>query len=280
MNTQKRNKIAGAIYGFVIGDAMGATTEFMNEEQICKAYGKVKNIIGGGWLNLKAGDVTDDTEMTICIMDAIIMTFISDNMEVSKAEIFESCCVRNFIDWYKSKPKDIGAQCSKAINFMIRGCRVPEDELALGNGSLMRAMPLALLNLPYTNELQGRLTHNNDECSDIILEYTRLIQEYLNNNYIYLYNNIGKSLWKPSGYILNTFNNSVYWSKKNSFEEAIIGAVNHGGDADTIAAITGSLAGAKFGYNAIPKRWIKQLNPKVKKYLENYKYFVFTCLQI
>lgn len=44
-----KNKIAGAVYGFAIGDAMGATTEFMTHEQIRKVYGKVTNIIGGGW---------------------------------------------------------------------------------------------------------------------------------------------------------------------------------------------------------------------------------------
>lgn len=46
MNTI-RNKIAGVIYGFAIGDAMGATTEFMNPKQIKKQYGKVTDIIGG-----------------------------------------------------------------------------------------------------------------------------------------------------------------------------------------------------------------------------------------
>ena len=37
---------------------------------------------------------------------------------------------------------------------------------------------------------------------------------------------------------------------------------------------------AKFGYDNIPKRWIEQLNPEVKNFLENYKYFVFTYVQI
>jgi len=35
--------------------------------------------------------------------------------------------------------------------------------------------------LPYFNIVQGELTHNNRLCSMIILDYTRLIQDYINN---------------------------------------------------------------------------------------------------
>ena len=47
-------------------------------------------------------------------------------------------------------------------------------------------------------------------------------------------------------------------------------AVNAGGDADTIAAITGSLAGALYGYDAIPQRWIDKLSTDVKNDLDKY----------
>lgn len=74
-----KNKIAGAMYGFAIGDAMGATTEFMNPTEIKKKYGKVTDIIGGGWLNLKAGEVTDDTQMTMCVIEAVMNSDRLDN---------------------------------------------------------------------------------------------------------------------------------------------------------------------------------------------------------
>ena len=45
--TSFQSKIKGALYGFAIGDAMGATTEFMTEASIKAQHGKVKNIIGG-----------------------------------------------------------------------------------------------------------------------------------------------------------------------------------------------------------------------------------------
>lgn len=268
-----RNKIAGAIYGFAIGDAMGATTEFMDAKQIKRKYGQVTDIIGGGWLDLEPGEITDDTQMTICVMNAIMS-------QPETTDKFIACCEKNFVLWMNSRPKDIGAQCARAINDLMFGKKTHLDVQALGNGSLMRAMPLAVLGLPFWNIMQGRITHNNQICSDFILGYSGLIQDYLNDRLTDKYVNKMKSLLEPTGYIVNTFNNSVYWSRKDSFEEAIIGAVNHGGDADTIAAIAGSLAGAKFGYDAIPERWIDQLDPDVKNTLEKYKYFVFSCLQI
>lgn len=270
LSTKKRDKVAGAIYGFAIGDAMGATTEFATDDEVRKIYGKVTSIVGGGWLDLKPGDVTDDTEMTMCVMDALI----KHPYRLGK---FEKACADNFIDWMESNPKDIGGQCAKGIYALVLGKRVAVDSNALGNGSLMRAMPCALLNNVVFNVEQGKLTHNNLECSKTIENYSRLIQNYLNDNYVDIKTTF---LMEPSGHVKNTFNNSVYWSQKDSFEKAIVGAVNHGGDADTIAAITGSIAGAKFGFSNIPKKWLNQLNPDIKEFLENFKNFVFTYLQI
>lgn len=276
MNTKKRDKIAGAIYGFAIGDAMGATTEFMSKNEIRKTYGSVTNIIGGGWLKLKPGEVTDDTQMTMCVMKSLIHTL---EHEDPLGSLFMKHLREEFIEWFKSGPKDIGGQCFKGIQEMIQLKRLSasENSMALGNGSLMRAMPCAILDKPFLNQLQSRMTHNNEECTKIVNLYSRLIQNHLNDENISIKTTC---LVEPSGHVRSTFNNSVYWSQKETFKEAIIGAVNHGGDADTIAAITGSIAGAKFGFKRIPKAWVKQLRPEVKMYLERFKEFVFDYLEI
>lgn len=49
MSTNLKDKILGSLVGFAIGDAMGATTEFMTKEQIEQKYGQVNDVIGGGW---------------------------------------------------------------------------------------------------------------------------------------------------------------------------------------------------------------------------------------
>jgi ADP-ribosyl-[dinitrogen reductase] hydrolase len=269
------DKIAGSVFGFAIGDAMGATTEFMTDKQIRRTYGKVTNIIGKGWLDLNPGEVTDDTEMTMCVMDALMK--YPDNQEK-----FLKACGDNFIEWFKSGPKDIGNQCLKGIERIMSGEHVSwnRDRDALGNGSLMRAMPCALLNKDKFNILQGSLTHRNRDCSSFIQIYTSLIQTYLSDK-----SNVknivrAEKLLNPSGHVKNTLNNSIYWTENSeTFKDAIINAVNHGGDADTIAAITGSLAGAKYGFSNIPKKWIDQLNPDVKIFLKKFIKFTKNYLQ-
>ena len=51
------------------------------------------------------------------------------------------------------------------------------------------------------------------------------------------------------------------WAARNSdsFEECLLLAVNLKGDADTIGAVAGQIAGAMYGYQAIPERWLNQL---------------------
>ena len=66
------DRARAAFIGMAVGDALGATVEFMTATEIASKYGTFRDIIGGGWLRLKPGQVTDDTEMALCIGRAII----------------------------------------------------------------------------------------------------------------------------------------------------------------------------------------------------------------
>lgn len=278
------NKILGSLVGFAIGDAMGATTEFMSEKDIKKTLGQVTDIIGGGWLNLKAGEVTDDTQMTLCVCEAIDFTFSGMEVKLPFVSKFLDRCCNNFSDWFDEKPKDIGGTCRRVISLgksfqkSTLWFSLADDPDALGNGSLMRTMPIVLSGLgSLTAMLQGRLTHNNETCDTVIKRYYNVLEKILNGHE--LKNSMVDKLYEPTGHVLNTLNNSLYWATKtDTFEDAIIGAVNHGGDADTIAAITGSLVGAKYGFDAIPSRWIDQLDSNVLEKMKKYtKIFEKVC---
>lgn len=265
------NKVLGSLLGFAIGDAMGATTEFMTQDEISHKYGKVDDIIGGGWLNLKAGEVTDDTQM---------MTIVAKS-RMKGLETFTKNCCSGFVDWLSRGPKDVGGACRAAI---LQGGRKSPDEwmllsmerqkahqrLDLGNGAVMRALFLALNGEPNLAVHQGRLTHNNYISDSYIRDYCYAVIRALRFQECWPGNNEKPELMAPTGHVENSVKNAIYWSfNARNFREAIIGPVNHGGDADTIAALTGGIAGAHFGKDHIPKKWIEELNQNVTKDMEN-----------
>ena len=270
---ETKDRIAGALYGFAIGDAMGATTEFMTRKEIERVHGQVTDIIGGGWLHLRPGEVTDDTEMTLCVADAL--------MRAKNTKDFKKKCRRNFISWRNSEPRDIGGTCYRGILCLSDNKEVPYNSRALGNGSLMRALPCALAENLDWNLIQGDFTHKNNTCRSIISDYQNLISWLIVGSVTMLdsYRETVTSLQPPTGYVMNTYNNALYWALKDSFKESIIGAVNDGGDADTIAAITGSISGARFGYSQIPEEWIQKLNPQVKNLLDIFTEYLTTELE-
>ena len=68
---------------------------------------------------------------------------------------------------------------------------------------------------------------------------------------------------KSTGYVVDTLEAAV-WCLMNtsSFEECVLKAVNLGDDTDTVGAVAGSLAGALYGYDSIPKCWLDTLAKK------------------
>jgi ADP-ribosyl-[dinitrogen reductase] hydrolase len=80
----------------------------------------------------------------------------------------------------------------------------------------------------------------------------------------------GKRRDNPSGYIVDTLQ-AVFQAffETDSFEDCLIEVVNRGGDADTTGAIAGMLAGARYGPNALPRRWLKALSPDIRNACES-----------
>ncbi|HSO84778.1 ADP-ribosylglycohydrolase family protein, partial [Thiocapsa sp.] len=91
-------RAAGAYLGLAVGDALGATVEFMTPREIREVYGEHRNLIGGGWLRLRKGRVTDDTEMSLALGNSILAAGCVDAHAIAEA----------FSDWMRTKPVDIG----------------------------------------------------------------------------------------------------------------------------------------------------------------------------
>jgi ADP-ribosyl-[dinitrogen reductase] hydrolase len=270
-----RNRARAAFIGMAIGDALGATLEFMTASEIKAKYGLFKEITGGGWLRLKPGQITDDTEMALCIARAIVE---------AQGWSLEGIA-RNFAVWLKSRPVDCGDTCRKGIrNYMLNGLlETKPNEWDAGNGAAMRMLPVALYSLPddallktYTVE-QAHITHNNPVSDAACLCLGKLLhmalcgaeKSRLRGEVNGLVARFPTYNFEPyrglaSSYVVDTLQTVFHWFfRGRSFEECVVGVVNQGADADTTGAICGMLAGAYYGMESIPPRWIKKLDQKV-----------------
>ena len=270
-----RDRALGSFLGLAIGDALGATVEFMTAGEIACQYKVHNQIIGGGWLRLKAGRVTDDTEMALALGSALIASGGWNLRAIAEA----------FAHWMKSKPIDIGNTCRRGIcRYLADGslCAPPAEEDG-GTGAAMRNLATVLASLE-SDELvirrsieQGHLTHNHPKSDAATATIARMTRRLLLEGGQASCNQIANDLvsqhpsfrFKPwpgnaSGYIVDTVQ-TVFdgFFQTGSFEDCLVRVVNRGGDADTTGALAGQLAGALYGVQNIPARWLKQLDPKI-----------------
>lgn len=270
-----RDRARAAFIGMAIGDALGATVEFMTAAEIAAKYGTFRDIVGGGWLRLKPGQVTDDTEMALCIARAI----------VKKQGWSTEAVAGNFAAWLKSRPVDCGDTCRKGIRaYMLHGqLKSPPNEWDAGNGAAMRILPVALFSLPDEELLkkyvleQAHITHNNPASDTACLCLGQLLhlaicgagKSRLRHHVNGLVARFPTFTFVPyhglaTGYVIDTMQTVFHWFfRGRSFEECLVGTVNQGGDADTTGAICGMLAGAYYGMDAIPKRWMKKMDNRI-----------------
>jgi ADP-ribosyl-[dinitrogen reductase] hydrolase len=278
--TSKPNDIydraIGAYLGLAVGDALGATVEFMTPREIREVHGQHCNLIGGGWLRLRKGRVTDDTEMSLALGSSIIAAGGVDARAIAEA----------FSDWMRTKPVDIGHTVRRGISqYRLTGlCEAPENDNDAGNGACMRCLPIALFTLgaaPETvaeaNRIQSHVTHHSPLADAGTLTVIRMVQAALLGRPKADLRTLAEDLVaaqpqyrfdrrrmeNPGGYLVETLR-AVFQSllATDSFEAALVDVVNRGGDADTTGAILGSIAGALFGSDAIPRRWLSVLDKK------------------
>ena len=264
-----------AFIGLAIGDALGGPVEFMTAHEIAAKYGILKDIVGGGWLRLKPGNVTDDTEMALCIGRALVtagcwtLTGIADN----------------FAAWLKSKPADVGDTCRRGIrNYILKGSlATPFNEWDAGNGALMRMLPVALFTLGDERMMancvvaQARLTHNHPLSDAACVVMGKLLhlallgasKTRMRHELELLFRDHEKFRFHAykglsTGYVVDTMQTVLYnFFRGRNFEECLVDTVKRGGDADTTGAIVGALAGAYYGEESIPRRWLKRMNRQV-----------------
>jgi ADP-ribosyl-[dinitrogen reductase] hydrolase len=273
------DRAMAAYVGLAIGDALGATVEFLTPNEIRHQIGVHGNLTGGGWLRLKAGQVTDDTTMALALGESILAAGSVDAR--AAAEAFDA--------WMRAKPVDIGNTVRRnLITFRRTGHpQAAASEHDAGNGAAMRVLPVALKcygqpekTTKIANSAQAHVTHHNAlsdaACETLIFMVQdliagrdvveieseragRLVAEYP----VFAYDR--KRRDNPSGFVVESMQAVLQaFFATDNFEDCLIDVVNRGGDADTTGAIAGMLAGARYGYPAIPQRWLKALDASTR----------------
>lgn len=266
----------GAYLGFAVGDALGATVEFMTAGEIAAVHGVLREIVGGGWLRLKRGQVTDDTQLCLALGEALLASDGWDLREVADG----------FVRWMRRGPVDIGHTCRRGIRrYVVNGSLSAEPAAdSAGNGAAMRNLPLALATLgddaafAERSLAQAHLTHHHPLSDAATLALGRMTQQLVRgapraeiraaaDEWVARHPEFRYAPWpgRTSGYIVDTMQTvfDAFFSTEN-FEDCVVRAVNRGGDADTAGALAAQLAGACYGVTTIPARWLRRLDPVVQ----------------
>lgn len=271
-----RSRALGAYLGLACGDALGATVEFLTKGEIAHQYGVHKHIKGGGWLKLPAGHVTDDTEMAIHLGRAILA---GPDWDVRRA-------ADEFAIWLKGVPVDVGDTTRRGIRrYIMHGTlSEPPGEHLAGNGAAMRLLPVPLATLGDEDAMerwsleQAHITHNNHLSDAAVLTLGRMVQRLILGGGVKDVREEANALvakhrafkFQPyrnlsTAFIVDTIQTVFhYYFQTDSIESCVVETVNQGGDADTTGAIAGMLAGATYGVENIPSRWLRKLDPAVQ----------------
>lgn len=286
----QQSRFTAALLGLAVGDALGTTVEFMEPGR----FEPVTEMVGGGPFGLPAGAWTDDTSMALCLADSLIACREFDPVDQLERYLrwwrdgHNSSIGHCF---------DIGGSTRRALaRFEQTGEPFPgdADPQGAGNAPLMRLAPIPLAwaswpELAMENAaLSARTTHGDRRAADAARlmallmiralsgrEKQQVLMPFdgaeISKNFGELHPEVaavaaGSFAEKEppeiqgSGFVVSSLEAALWaLNSTNSWEEGALAAVNLGDDADTTAAIYGQLAGAIYGIEAIPRRWLEKL---------------------
>ena len=284
-------KAKGILFGLAIGDALGYPTEFMSLSQIKGEYGP-QGIQG---LPKSPSLFTDDTQMSIAIAEALIKTGNKDIVTIMEA--VKNNFVKWYHSPENNRAP--GKTCLTGVANMERGLHWSKSGVARskGCGSAMRAAPIGYFYQHDLNKLKeiahatGICTHGHPTGDAACIAAAYLVKLALNG--ISLGKMIPELLDFTSG-ISEEFDQAILkieecldWDDEekalshlgrgwigeeavalalycflkypNDYKKVVLRGANTDGDSDSIACIAGSISGARLGFDAIPKAWIKNI---------------------
>ncbi len=283
-NITLASRLAGAVWGHLVGDATGVPYEFgppMRAEDVVFGHTGSHHQPAGTW--------SDDGALMLALLDSLL-----------KARFNPEDQGKRSLSWYRkgtyapgAKLFDVGTttwEAMAALQSRVPALDAgPTGERSCGNGSLMRILPVALLGpdirparLVERAHLASRVTHGHPRCQVTCAVYCLAVTALLRGqspddalawalaeyplacgdtpeleHHAAAFEELRTWTSRSGrGFVLDSF-----WSAWDAFAGAadyadtIRRAIAYGGDTDTTAAIAGGLAGARWGWESIPLEW-------------------------
>jgi len=287
--SDERSRAEGALVGLACGDALGRPVEFLRSDAVAREHGRVTEMLADGTHGKPAGTVTDDTDLALRVARSLVACEGFDADDVA----------RRFSAWLAGDPFDVGGLTREAIRRYDDGAAPaeagraawaarPEGQNA-GNGSLMRCPPHALAyedreRLAAVAAAESAITHADPRCTESCVACCRVVRELLDGAdaaaALAAALRGARERDAPSGvrerlavaaepearpvnggFVLDTLETALTDAlTADSFEAAVVTSVSRGGDADTVGAVCGAVAGARFGADAVPDRWTDRVD--------------------
>ncbi len=295
MMKEMLDKYKGSMLGLAIGDALGATTEFMTYDEIRIQFPPDGVLEFHAFRGLRAGSYTDDTEMTIAVALGILHAKGADTESVLDSIADE------FVKWgdQTRAGRSPGRTCTSSVARLKQGLHWSQsgNNDSKGCGTAMRSAPIGLA---YKNKMDMLMeiaaksslaTHGHPAATagsigtaylvvralegvpildavDSLMEETKgmskdftdcmgLIPAALEEEDSRKAHEMLGEGWVAEEALAG----AVYVCVKHpdSYEKAVLEAANANGDTDSKACIAGAIAGAYHGESRLPSRWKDQV---------------------
>jgi len=281
-----RDRFRGALLGLAVGDALGAPAEFLTPAQVRDRWGVLAEMVGGGCHEVRPGEGSDATEMMLELAESLATHTDFDPEDV----------VARYRAWFAAGPRDVSLTTRTVMLVLAAGTpwdlasRRAYEVLGFptaGNGSVMRCAPIALRFAAdptarrRVSLRESTITHYDFLAGWSCVALNELIVAAMADRLEESLPAIVAALEPDDSRVAATIRDAVeaeaeeihaaafvldslgaaVWAvlHTSSFEGALVEIVNRGGDCDTVGAVAGALAGARYGASAIPARWLETL---------------------
>ena len=292
MTNAADEQLRAAVYGHLVGDAVGVPYEFGHHIETVE-------LRGHGTHNQPPGTWSDDGALMLALLDSLLGVGFDPGDQARRAVAWADegrYAVGGVVF-------DIGNTTSAALSRLRSGVPAleagPTDERDQGNGSLMRILPIALVDVPADDVTlvershhASRVTHGHPNCEVACALYVLVARTLLEHpggdreaalalgtdrlRAVYVRDPAFASVLgallahrsntrKPGGgWVLDSFWSAwEAFAAGSSYRDTIVRAVSYGNDTDTTAAIAGGLAGIHWGLDesigGIPAGWLEAL---------------------